>query len=225
MTKRVELTPTQGALTGDLAEPVGTGKVGGIVLIQEWHGVNDYIRAVVDRFAAAGFLTVAPDLYHGKVVTNDADAAALMNGLDFGKAVGEIGAATRALKENPRSNGKVAVLGFCMGGALSLASACNVPGLAAVVAFYGTPDVDQLDLKKITAPVLAHFAKNDDWAKPEKAELIKQRMDALGKPMELHVYDAGHAFMRDTDPTKYAPEASTEAWARTIAFLETHIGQ
>ena len=225
MTTRVELTPTQGALSGELAEPSGTGKVGGIVLIQEWHGVNEHIRAQVDRFAAAGFLTVAPDLYHGKIATNDTDAAAMMNALDFGKAVGEIGAAVRSLKENPRSNGKVAVLGFCMGGALSLASACNLPGLAAVVAFYGTPDVDQLDLKKVTAPILAHFAKHDEWAKPEKAELIKQRMDALGKPMELYVYDAGHAFMRDTDPTKYAPAAAESAWARTIAFLEKTIGK
>ena len=223
MSKRVEFTSKGGTLHGELTEPSGSGKVGGVVLIQEWHGVNPYIKSLVDRFAAAGFLTMAPDLYHGKIAKDDDEATKMMNALDFGKAVGEIGAAAHALKENPRSNGKVAVLGFCMGGALSLASACNIPGLAAVVAFYGTPEVDQLDLTKVTAPILAHFASQDEWAKPEKAHAIKGKLDALGKPMELYVYEAGHAFMRDTDPSKFNAEAAKKAWDRTIAFLNTHL--
>src|SRR5271163_4260692 len=112
MSKHVDYSTKSGTCGGELAEPGGGGKVGAIVVIQEWHGINDEMRAKVDRFAAEGFLALAPDLYHGKVAKNDDEAGKLMNALDFGAAVGEIGAAVQWLKEQPRSNGKVAVLGF-----------------------------------------------------------------------------------------------------------------
>jgi carboxymethylenebutenolidase len=223
MSKHVEFTSKGGKLAGEIAEPGGDGKVGGVVLIQEWHGINDHIRSLVDRFAAAGYVTIAPDLYHGNVATNDDEAGKLMNALDFGKAVGEIGAAVQHVKEHPRSNGKVAVLGFCMGGALSFLAASNVPGLAAVVPFYGTPGIDKLDPAKMTAPILAHFAAKDDWAKPENAKAIKAKLDAAGKSMELHVYDAGHAFMRDCDPNKHDAPSAKKAWDRTLEFLKKHL--
>src|SRR5450755_408853 len=115
MSKHIEFSAKTGKCGGDLAEPSGSGKVGAVVVIQEWHGINDEMRAKVDRFASEGFLALAPDLYHGKVATNDDDAGKLMSALDFGRAVGEIGSALQWLKEQPRSNGKVGVLGFCLG--------------------------------------------------------------------------------------------------------------
>jgi carboxymethylenebutenolidase len=166
---------------------------------------------------------VAPDLYHGQIATTDEAAGKMMNALDFGKAVADIGQAAEYLKTNARCNGKVAVVGFCLGGALTFAAACNVPGLAAAVPFYGVPDIDKLDLTRVTAPIQAHFAQHDDWASPSKAEAIKKKLDALGKPMELHLYDAGHAFMRDTDPAKHSPAASKLAWERATAFLKKHL--
>ena len=220
MSKTIEIGT---GLSGAVTEPEGFTTAGGVVLIQEWFGINDHMKSMVDRFAGLGFVTVAPDLYHGQIATTEEAAGKMMNALDFGKAVSDIGQAAEYLKTNARCNGKVAVVGFCLGGALTFAAACNVPGLAAAVPFYGVPDIDKLDLSRVTAPIQAHFAQHDDWALPSKAEAIKKQLDALGKPMELHVYDAGHAFMRDSDPAKYSPAASKLAWERATAFLEKHL--
>jgi carboxymethylenebutenolidase len=211
-------------IEAELAEPAGSGKAPGLVLIHEWWGVNEHIRDVAERFAKEGFLVAAPDLYHGKVTEDAAEAEALMTALDTLQAVREIGAAAAYLKQHPRSNGKVGVTGFCMGGALSFASACHVPGLSAVVAFYGIPSAEKVDYAKVTAPVMAHFAKRDDWATVAKAEEIKGQLEGRGHPMELHVYDADHAFMNDTRPEVHDAANAKLAWDRTIAFLKKHLG-
>lgn len=224
MSKHIEFSARTGACGGELGEPSGTGKVGAVVVVQEWHGINDEMKSKVARFAREGYLALAPDLDHGKIAKNDDEAGKMMSALDFGKAVGEIGAAVQHLKEHPRSNGKVGVLGFCLGGALTFATAANVPGLACAVPFYGVPDVSKLDFARVTAPILAHFAGHDDWASPDKARKIQKDLQALGKSMELHVYDgAGHAFMRQTDPAKYHEASAKLAWERTFAFLAQHL--
>jgi carboxymethylenebutenolidase len=224
MSKHIEFKAAGVTCGGELAEPAGSEKVGSVVVVQEWHGINGEMRAKVDRFALEGYLALAPDLYHGTVATNDEEAGKLMAALDFGRAVGEIGAAVAWLKGQPRSNGKVAVVGFCLGGALTIASAANIPGIAAAVPFYGVPDLSKLDLGKVTAPILAHFAERDDWASPEKARRIEADLKAKGKAIELHVYEgAGHAFMRDSDKTKYHEPSATKAWSRTMAFLREHL--
>jgi|CZKU01.1.fsa_nt_gi carboxymethylenebutenolidase len=225
MSKHIEFEAGSTTGGGELAAPAGNEKVGAIVVVQEWHGINDEMRAKVDRFAREGFLALAPDLYHGKVTTDDAEASKLMATLDFAGAVREIGAAVQWLKGQPRSNGKVAVLGFCMGGALTLAAAATLPGIACAVPFYGIPDLSKLDLSKVTAPIQAHFAEHDDWASPQKARLIEAELKAKGKSIELHVYEgAGHAFMRDSDTTKYHEPSAKKAWPRTVAFLREHVG-
>jgi carboxymethylenebutenolidase len=225
MSKHIEFKAGATTCGGELAEPTGSDRVGAVVVVQEWHGINGEMRAKVDRFAGEGFLSLAPDLYHGKVANNDEEAGKLMAALDFGKAVGEIGAAVQWLKGQPRSNGKVAVVGFCLGGALTIASAANLQGIAAAVPFYGVPDLSKIDLGKITAPVLMHFAHIDDWASPDKGRQIAAELHAKGKTAELHVYEgAGHAFMRDSDKTKYHEPSAKKAWARTTAFLHEHLG-
>lgn len=224
MSKHIEFSAKSGKVGGELAEPSGSGKVGAVVILQEWHGINDEMKSKVDRFASEGYLALAPDLYHGKVAKNDDEAGKLMSALDFGRAVGEIGGAVQWLKEQPRSNGKVAVLGFCLGGALTFATAANVPGLACAVPFYGLPDLTKLDVGKVTAPILAHFAGHDDWASPDKARQLQKDMQSKGKSMELHVYDgAGHTFMRQTDASKYHEASAKKAWERTFAFLRQHL--
>jgi carboxymethylenebutenolidase len=225
MSKHIEFKAGATTCGGELAEPGGSGKTGAVVVVQEWHGINDEMRAKVDRFAREGFLALAPDLYHGKVTADDTEAGKLMAALDFGRAVGEIGAAAQWLRDQPRSNGKVAVVGFCLGGALTFAAAANVPGLACTVPFYGIPDLSKLDLNKVSAPILAHFGEHDDWASPQKARLLAADLKAKGKSIELHVYEgAGHAFMRDSDKTKYHEASAKKAWPRTIAFLHEHVG-
>ncbi len=210
-------------IAGEIAEPSGTEKAPALVLIQEYWGINGHVKSLADRLASQGFLVVAPDLYHGKIAKDAAEAGQLMTALDTAAAMTEIAAAVAYLKEHPRGNGKVGVIGFCMGGALAFAAACHLEGLSAVVPFYGTPPADKVDYTKVTAPILAHFAKNDEWATVAKAEAIKKELDAQGKPMQLEVYDAGHAFVNDTRPEAYDEKSAKLAWQRTIDFLKKNL--
>lgn len=224
MSTMEKFSSKSGEVAGAIAAPAGTGKTGGLVVIQEWHGLNDQMKGKVDRFAKEGFLALCPDLYHGKVASNDQDAAALMNQLDWGRAIQDIGAAAAHLRAHARCNGKVAVLGFCMGGALAFAAALNVEGLACAVPFYGLPQIPPDQLSKVRIPLQAHFAKKDEWAKASVAEDIQKKMRAAGGHMDLFVYDAGHAFMRETDPSKYDAPSAKLAWERTLDFLHKHLG-
>lgn len=211
-------------LAAELAEPGGTGKAPAIVLVQEYWGINDHVKSLVDRLAKEGFLVAAPDLYHGAIAKDAAEAGKLMTALDTLQAVQEIAATAQYLRAHARGNGKVGVVGFCLGGALTFAAACHVEGLGAVVPFYGVPPAEKVDYAKVTAPVLAHFAKNDDWASAEKAEAIKKQIEAAGKTtMQLEVYDAGHAFVNDSRPDAYDEKSAKLAWQRTVDFLKKHL--
>ena len=204
---------------GELETPGAKDKTGGVVLVQEYWGLNDHVRDIAKRLAKQGFRVLAPDLYHGKVTKSAEEAGKLMQSLDWPKALHEIVAAAKHLRDHETSNGKVAVMGFCMGGALTFAAAANIPWLAAAVPFYGVPDAKLADYTKEKAPILAHFAKNDQWATVAKAKDIQSKVPA----MELHVYDASHAFFNDTRPEVYSPNDAKAAWERSIAFLKMHI--
>lgn len=210
-------------IASEMAEPSGTEKAPALVLIQEFWGINAHVKSLADRLAKESFLVVAPDLYHGKIAKDAAEATQLMTALDTAAAMTEIAAAVAYLKEHPRGNGKVGVIGFCMGGALAFAAACHVGGLSAVVPFYGVPPADKVDYTKVTAPILAHFAKNDEWATVAKAEAIKKELDAQGKPMRLETYDAGHAFVNDTRPEAFDEKSAKLAWQRSIDFLRKNL--
>ena len=214
-TQRVTFPSSAGEASGVLVTPDGAGKPPGVVVIQEWWGVNDQIKSVAERYAAAGFAAIVPDLYHGKLARDAEEAGALMKALDFGKAVQEIAGAVAFLQQ--RGSAKVAVTGYCLGGALSFATAVNVRGLAAVVPFYGLPG--DLDWTKVDAPVQAHFATHDDWATVAGAEKIKAGVKV---PMELHVYDAQHAFCNERRPDVYNAEAAKQAWDRALSFVRSH---
>ena len=215
--ERVTYPSSVGDATGVLVTPQARAgsKPPAIVVLQEWWGVNEQIQSVAQRFAEAGFVALVPDLYHGKLAKDAEEASALMKALDHGKAVQEIAGAVAFLRE--RSNGKVAVTGYCLGGALAFASAVNIRNLAAVVPFYGLPG--DLDWTKIDAPVQAHFASHDDWATVAGAQKIK---DAVKVPMELHVYDAQHAFANERRPEVYHAEAAKQSWDRAVAFIREH---
>jgi carboxymethylenebutenolidase len=222
MTERVTFHAKPGAVEGALAFPQGKGRFPAVVVVQEWWGVNAQIESICERWAKEGFIALAPDLYHGVVVPiGKADeAGAAMGKLDFGKAVQELAGAIEYVKMHPRCSGKVALTGYCMGGALSLATAAAVPGLAAVVPFYGMPPA--ADWAKVDAPVQAHFAQHDDWATVAGAQKIQAALAAHGKVMDLHVYDAQHAFCNDLRPEVYSAEAASQAWGRAVAFVRQH---
>jgi carboxymethylenebutenolidase len=221
MTSRVTFTSKAGDETsGALALPAGEGKAPAVVVLQEYWGVNDHIKSLVERFAAEGFVAIAPDIYRGAIARTAPEAQKLMQGLDWGRALGDVAGAVEYARAHPRSNGKVAVTGFCMGGALTLVAAMQIRGLAAAVPFYGVPPAGEWS--KIACPVQAHFAATDEWAKPSIALDIQQAVQQAGGAMELNVYDAEHAFMNDTRPEVYSPANAKLAWERAVTFLKQH---
>jgi carboxymethylenebutenolidase len=210
-----------GEARGELALPAGAGRVPAVLLFHEWWGVNDHIRSIARRLAEAGFAALAIDLFDGKTTKDAGEAGQLMSGLDWGRAIDQARGAVDWLAAHERTTGRVGAVGFCMGGALTFAAAAAIPHLGAAVPFYGVP-ADQ-DWARIKAPVLAHFARRDGWAKPSSAEAIQKAVVAAGGTMELHVYEADHAFVNDTRPEVHDPESARVAWDRTVAFLTDHL--
>lgn len=218
--KLASVPPTYGETTAALAVPEGDQPAPGVVLLQEYWGVNDHLRDVAGRWAKEGFLTLAPSLYRGAVATSAEEAMAMLRGLDRARALADIAGAVAALKADPRCSGKVGITGFCVGGAYTLAAAAAIEGLSAAVPFYGVPP--SADWSKVTAPVQAHFSATDDWAKPSIAQQIQAELQQRGVEMQLFVYDAPHAFFNDTRDV-YSPKDAEVAWARTVAFMRQHL--
>ena len=192
----------------------------GIVVIQEWWGLNDQICGVVDRFARAGYNALAPDLYKGRVTQKPDEANHMMSGLDFvGASDQDIAGAVGHLAGMSR---KVGVMGFCMGGALTIAAAARVPGIACGVPFYGVPPAQLADPARITIPIQGHFANTDDWCTPAVVDGFEKAMADAGHKAEIHRYDAAHAFANERSAA-YDLACATQAWERMLAFLGMHL--
>ena len=193
----------------------------GLVVIHEWFGLNDAMVALGERFAREGYAVLVPDLYDGAVATDAVRAGELMNRMMTERSMEIIEASVATLAR--RTGGKVGVTGFCLGGAMTLAAATSVRGISAVVPFYGIPKRSYLDAAKVTCPIQAHFAARDDWARADVIEGFAAEVNALHKAMEVHVYDAGHAFMREGDKETYDAPSATTAWARANEFLHANL--
>jgi carboxymethylenebutenolidase len=211
-------------VAGYLAEPMQSGAAPGMVVIQEWWGLNDQIKGVADRLATAGYRALVPDLYRGKVTVEAKEAEHLMTNLNFGDAAGQdIRGAVRHLKA---VSAKVGVTGFCLGGALTLLSAVNVPEADAAVCWYGYPPLEYIDATRITIPLLGHFATDDVPFPIAKVDELETKLRAAKVRFEFHRYQAKHAFANETQigakklpVTEYHPQAAELAWKRTMEFL------
>jgi carboxymethylenebutenolidase len=191
----------------------------GLVLIQEWWGLNEQIKATADRLAAEGFRVLVPDLYRGKLAADGEEANHLMSGLDFVAACDQdLAGAIRQL-----GPGKVGVMGFCMGGALTVAAAARLSGLSAAVCFYGVPPRELADPAHIAIPFQGHFASRDDWCTPAVAAQLEAAMRAAGRQPEIHHYEADHAFFNASRPEVHDAAAAELAWQRSLAFLNQHL--
>lgn len=196
------------------------GAKSGVVVMQEWWGLNDQIRRVTDRFAARGFAALAPDLYDGRVTREPDEANHMMEGLDWvGATRVEVRGALQYLRG---SFEKVAVVGFCLGGALTIIAAAELSECAAAVCFYGIPPVDQADPARIKVPLQGHFAERDDWCLPTAVNALERTLDAAGARFDFHRYEAHHAFFNE-DIAEYHAEAAALAWRRTIEFLNVNL--
>lgn len=216
-TEHVEIGYGESAIVAALALPAGNTRVGAVVIAHEWWGLNDHMRDIAARFAAAGFVAIAADVYRGQVAKSRDEARGLMDTLPRARAIGDLQSTIEWVRHHPRCNGKVVLTGFCLGGALALGTACVTDALAGVVPFYGVPP--KADYRGINAPVLMHVAETDDWVTPELAQATAAAIAAAGKPCELHSYPAQHAFFNNTRADVYDAVQAELAWQRTVAFV------
>ena len=220
--------PDGKSVEGYLAEPAQGSSAPGVVVIQEWWGLNGQIKGVADRFAQAGYRALVPDLYRGKSTLDAKEAEHLMSGLNFGDAAGQdVRGAAQHLKAS--GSGKVGVTGFCMGGALTLLGAVNVPEADACAAWYGFPPLEYIDPAKIKAPLLGHYATEDQFFPIAKVDELEKKLRDAGVKFEFHRYKAKHAFAneeaneRKLPPLEYNPQAAEQAWKRTLEFFDRNL--
>jgi carboxymethylenebutenolidase len=216
-----ELTATDGHRLACWMEPAHGARKGGVVILQEIFGVTDQLKGVAARYAKLGYEVAIPALFDRKerdaVIPFDEAPRGrdLMLASDLGQVMMDVGAAVEALAAK---GGKVGVIGFCWGGGLAIRAAQVLP-VAGTVAFYGTRLPSYLG-EPLKAPVLGHFGATDDHVPPA---MLAEAQAALPE-MEVHVYEAGHAFANDARPAAYVAEAADTAHARTAAFLSRTVG-
>ena len=216
-------------LQGYLAEPAQPNGAPAVVVIQEWWGLNDQIRGVADRLASAGYLALVPDLYRGKSTIEKEEAHHLMTGLNFGDAATQdVRGAVQTLKTRAT---KVGCVGFCMGGALTLLAAANVPELDAAVTWYGCPPLEYIDATKIKIPLQGHWATQDEFFPASQVEGLAAKLKDAGVSFDFHHYLAHHAFGNEQAvgpgriaETHYDPVWAQQAWDRTFTFFARKLG-
>lgn len=210
---------------GYLAVPAeGPGPV--TIVVQEWWAVDDHIRSVCDRFAAEGFMALAPDLYGEQTTNQAAEAEQRMMALSTDRARAELRGAAAYLSAHDAFNGAgVAIVGFCLGGALAVWAAATSPGVNAAVTYYDVMPHAKPDFSSIRAPILGHFGMRDESVSIEAAQALEAELRNAGVCARFELYPgAGHAFFDDTDRLgTYDPRAGQRSWESTIAFLHQEL--
>jgi len=220
--QNVTFASNGGQAHGYLTVPV-SGSGPALIVIQEWWGLDDHIAEIVDRFAAAGFVTLAPDLYGGRVAHDTDTAGAYMQQLPVEQAARDLGGAVDFLLAHEAvTSTKVGVVGFCMGGGFVLQLAAQEGDrISAAVPFYGVGQGVPDGYSGITAPIQGHYGENDGFYPVEAARQQEQQIREQSQAsVEFFYYPAGHAFHNDKDRMgTYDPESARLAWDRTVEFL------
>lgn len=204
--------------------PTGSGPA--VVVIQEYWGLVGHIKHVVDRFGAAGFNALAPDLYKGETASEPEEAGKLMMALNISETEKILRCAIQLILDDSATSSKMAgVVGFCMGGQLALYAAATNPSLiGACVDFYGIHPHVLPPLEQLSGPVLGFFADRDDYTPPEAVNKLDAQLTALGKEHSFKIYpNTDHAFFNDDRPEVYNPEAAADAWTKMIEFLRDRL--
>ena len=201
--------------------PVGKGPFPALIMIHEYWGLNDWMKEQASKFADQGYVTLAIDLYRGKVADNPDLAHELMRGVPEDRASRDLHAAFDYLAAQPNvKKDRIGSIGWCMGGGYSLRVAILEPTLAADVINYGPLITDPAELKKINAPILGSFGGQDRGITPDDVKKFQQALTQLGKKVEIKIYpDAGHAFENPNNKQGYRPDDASDAWKRTLDFL------
>lgn len=209
-------------IVGFLARPAGGASHPGVIVIQEWWGLNDHIRDIAERLARAGFAALAPDLYEGKVTKDPAVAGTLMQALDHETGLRRLNAAVAYLKSQPYTT-RIGAIGFCMGGTYAMLLACRNNDVRASVPYYGqVPEADVL--QSLNAPVMYVYAGLDKWITKKEVDRLDAYLSSSRKAGEVVRYpNADHAFFNDTRPQVYNPADAADAWRRTVDFLARNL--
>lgn len=199
-----------------------------IIVIQEWWGLTDHIKDVARRYAAEGYVAIAPDLYSrlGNALTTDpGEAGKLMNTLKQDDGLADLNATVAYLKTVPEVDAKrIGVTGFCMGGSYALMLPCVNADIKAAVLFYGQVPNPDAPLQQLSGPVLYFYGEDDGWITKADVQRLAAALKKYNKSGEIKTYSgAPHAFFRDTDKAVYRPEAAKDAWTRATAFFKQHL--
>jgi carboxymethylenebutenolidase len=221
----VEFEANGGTAPGYLAVPE-SGKGPGVIVLQEWWGLDDSVKRMVDRFAEEGFVALAPDLYRGETTDQPSEAEQKMMAMSMDQAEKDMRGAVDYLTEHEAYDGSgVGSVGFCLGGGLAVWAATANPKVDAVVTYYYVLPHGKPDFSKVNAPVLGHFGTNDDFVSVEDAKALEKELNDAGADAKFEFYEgAGHAFAGDHNRIgTYDEGKAKEAWRKTIDFLKRHL--
>jgi carboxymethylenebutenolidase len=225
----VEFKSNGSTALGYLAMP-SSGSGPGVIVIQEWWGLNDQIRRTADRFASEGFVALAPDLYHGELAGHDEmdKAGHLMSTMPPDRAARDMSGAVDYLVSRSETTGQgVGVVGFCMGGMLAFSLAALRPDkVHAAVPFYGFPQGDdEPEWSGCAASIWGHMSNPDDYFTPEAAKALEAKLQGMGKDVTIDIHNAGHAFMNEENPMgTYDERLAIELWPKVVGFLHEKLG-
>jgi len=213
-------------VTGYLSRPAGAeGPVPGLIVIHEWWGLNDNIRAMTDRLAGEGYIALAVDLYGGQMAADPDGAQSLMQAAmqNVPAAEENLRQAVTYLKEEAGAT-RVGTIGWCFGGGWSLNTALLLPDqVEATVIYYGRVTDDRAGLATLQMPILGLFGGEDQGIPVDSVKVFEEALDSLGKNAEIHIYEgADHAFANPSG-MNYQPDAAADAWQKTVAFLAEHL--
>lgn len=225
VTEMIEFGKNGDKVPAYMARPDDDGQHPGVIVLQEWWGLNEHIKDLARRMAEAGYVAIAPDLYRGQVAEEPNEAQKLAMDLVRDDALADISAGVQYLLEQdavlPKSIG---VMGFCMGGGLSAGMSTQGDGVGACVIFYGglRGDVESI-VPQVQVPLLGHFGEADASIPVENVRQLESLLEQHGKVHDINIYpDAPHAFFNDTRQS-YREEFAKDAWAKTLAWFDKHL--
>jgi carboxymethylenebutenolidase len=219
----IEFSTSAGSAPGYLAAPAGEHGPG-LVVLQEWWGLDDHVRSICDRLAGEGFYALAPDLYRGETTTQPSEAEQKMMAMSMDEAEKDMCGAADYLASQPGFEGEgVGALGFCLGGGLAVWAAATCPNITAAVSYYYVMPHGKPDFSAIKGPVLGHFGTEDAFIPQEAVGSLEAELRDAGVDVTFHHYEgAGHAFFNDTNRLgTYDAEQAQTSWDRTVGFLRS----
>jgi carboxymethylenebutenolidase len=223
MGSMIAFTRPDGQMAPGYLAPAAQPNAPGVVMLEEWWGVDDRIKATADRLASSGFAVIVPDLFRGRSAVTPDEATHLIEGLNFADAARQdtIGA---DLYLRARGAKRVGVMGFCVGGALALVAAMQPGTFDAVSSWYGLPPAEAGDPERITIPIQGHWAREDAFVPIAGVDALERKLEAGAKKSEFHRYDAQHGFYNTGKPGEgglghYHHDAAESAWSRTVDFF------